>query len=367
MYEFSNVVRFFLSSFFASTLILIVTGCTTNLDQKLSEEDFYSFEKIDAHIHVNTEKPDFLEQAIADNFKLITLNTNTPNNPPISEQQRLARYQISVFPNRIWYGTTFPLVGWENSNWHNQAIGYLNDSFGKGAITVKVWKNIGMAFKDENGELVMIDNPKFDPIFEFIAKKEIPVVGHLGEPKNCWLPLEEMTVNNDRDYFKNHPEYHMYLHPEFPSYEDQVNARDRMLEKHPNLKFVGAHLASVEWSIDELAKRFEKFPNLSVDFAHRMGHMQVLSMQDREKVRDFFIKYQDRLIYGSDLSADGAENPDSLKTLMHDTWLGHWKYFTTDKIMTAPEVNGEFLGLDLPRDVVAKIYHINAKKLFSLN
>ncbi|MFQ6116022.1 MAG: amidohydrolase family protein, partial [bacterium] len=199
----------------------------------------------------------------------------------------------------------------------------------------------------------------------YLAKKKIPVVGHLGEPKNCWLPVEEMTVNNDKEYFKAHPEYHMYVHPEFPSYEDQIHAIERRLERHPDLKFIGAHLGSLEWSVNELAKRLDKFPNMAVDFAHRMGHIQYQSIRDREKVQDFFIQYQDRLIYGSDLKADGTDAPEDLKKRLQETWLSHWKYFTTDEMMTAPEVNGEFRGLALPREVVEKIYRTNAEKWFS--
>ena len=77
-----------------------------------------------------------------------------------------------------------------------------------------------MSLKDKNGKLVMIDDARFDPIIDFIVKNNIPLVGHLGEPKNYWLPLDKMTTKGDRSYFKENPKYHMYLHPEFPSNED---------------------------------------------------------------------------------------------------------------------------------------------------
>ena len=92
----------------------------------------------------------------------------------------------------------------------------------------------------------------------------------------------------------------MYRHPEFPSYEDQIVARDRMLEKHADLQFVGAHLGSLEWSVDELAKRLDRFPNMAVDMAARIPHLQVQSVKNWQKVHDFMIKYQDRLIYATD-------------------------------------------------------------------
>ena len=151
-----------------------------------------------------------------------------------------------------------------------------------------------MAYKDSAGRFIMIDDPKFDPVIEFIIEQEKTVMAHFGEPKNCWLPLDQMTVNNDRNYFKNHPEYHMYLHPEYPCYDDQINARDRFVEKQPDMRFVGAHLGSLEWDVDELAKRLDKFPNMAVDMAARISHLQHQTKLNREKVREFLIRYQDR-------------------------------------------------------------------------
>src|SRR5690606_20786759 len=121
----------------------------------------------------------------------------------------------------------------------------------------KVWKNIGMELRDTSGNFVMIDHPKLDAVIAYLVRHDIPLIGHLGEPKNCWLPLDEMTVSSDRSYFESYPQYHMFLHPSYPSYTEQIRARDHLLEKFPTLRFVGAHLASLEWSVDELAKRLE--------------------------------------------------------------------------------------------------------------
>ena len=105
----------------------------------------------------------------------------------------------------------------------------------------------------------------------------------------------------------------MFLHPEYPSYEDQINARDHLLELHPDLKFIGCHLGSLEWNVDELAKRLDKFPDLAVDMSARICHLQYQSAKDREKVRDFCIKYQDRLLYGTDLSDNDGNDGRSFK------------------------------------------------------
>jgi predicted TIM-barrel fold metal-dependent hydrolase len=228
---------------------------------------------------------------------------------------------------------------------------------------VKVWKNIGMEFRDMDSALIMIDDPKFDPVFAHLAEKGIPLVGHLGEPKNCWLPLEEMTTKNDSGYFSRNPQYHMFLHPEFPSYEEQMAARDRMLDKNPGLVFIGCHLASLEWSVDELGKWLDKYPNTAVDMAARMGQLFYQTRENPEKVHNFFIKYQDRLLYGTDIIDRGQEK-ESFQKRMHETWLKDWEYLVTDNTMTSSLIDGEFKGLKLPKEVVDKIYKLNAEKWY---
>jgi predicted TIM-barrel fold metal-dependent hydrolase len=157
----------------------------------------------------------------------------------------------------------------------------------------------------------------------------------------------------------------MYLHPGFTTYEAQVNARDRMLEKHPDLRFVGAHLGSLEWSVDELAKRLDKFPNMAVDMAERISHFEQQAQLDRQKVFDFFIKYQDRLIYATDFIIDESTKPDEMKKHAYDVRMSHWKFFTTDDTMHVPKsVDGTFKGLKLPKQVIDKIYLKNAEKWF---
>jgi predicted TIM-barrel fold metal-dependent hydrolase len=220
-----------------------------------------------------------------------------------------------------------------------------------------------MEFRDKDSVLIMIDNPQFDPVFQHLAENGIPLVGHLGEPKNCWLPLEEMTTKNDSNYFANNPQYHMYLHPEFPSYEEQMAARDRMLEKHPDLIFIGCHLASLEWSVDEMAAFLDRFPNASMDMAARMGQLFYQTVENREKVREFFINYQDRLMYGTDIIDRGQEK-EAFQNRMHQTWLKDWEYLVTDNTMTSNLINGEFRGLKLPKEVVEKIYAVNVKRWY---
>ena len=87
------------------------------------------------------------------------------------------------------------MEGWETPQWQTNTIDFLDKTFSDGAVGVKVWKNIGMVVRNRDGDLIMIDDSRFDPIFEHLQKRGIVLMGHLGEPKNCWLPLDQMTVN----------------------------------------------------------------------------------------------------------------------------------------------------------------------------
>lgn len=325
-------------------------------------EDYDHVDKIDAHVHIRTADPAFMEQARADHFRLLTIVVD--EEPGIEQQQEHALLAVKNFPDVVAFATTIAVDRWKEDQWEAETIAGLENSLDQGAIAVKIYKNIGMELRDEQGDFVMIDHPRFAPVFEFLSERGVPVVGHLGEPKNCWLPVEEMTVKSDQRYFTRHPEFHMFLHPEYPSYEDQINARDQILVDHPELVFVGAHLGSLEWSVEELARRLDRFPNMAVDMAARISSVQYLTRSDREKVRDFFIEYQDRLIYGSDRIVNEGSDPEEVKKNVHELWLRDWEFFCTDHKMTSGSFDGEFQGLKLPQEVIDKIYRKNAERWF---
>jgi Amidohydrolase len=327
-------------------------------------DDFASMDKIDIHVHINSSDSGLIDQAAADHFRLLTINVDYPDFPPIAEQSRIAQTLIASHPGTVAYAATFSMRGWDEADWQQRVIRELDAAFSAGAVAVKVWKNVGMEFRDANGRLVMIDDPKFDPVFNFIRERHRVLIGHQGEPHNCWLPISDMTVNNDKEYFREHPQYHMFLHPELPSYEQQMAARDRMLDRNPELKFMGAHMASLEWSVDRLAAFLDRYPNTVVDLAARMGQVQFQSNQERDKVRGFFIRYQDRLLYGTDLSQDPGSNPKDVRRDAHSTWLHDWQYLATNHTFHVPELDAPVHGLGLPRNVLRKIYAANAEQWF---
>lgn len=348
------------------SIVMLLVGCqskTTHEDQHYTLADYEKVEKADVHIHIFTDETAFMDQAKKDNFKVVNVALDGRNDmEQVRKQFGFCRVQKEKNPASVEMVTAFSMEGWDDPDWLDKNMAWLDSCINQGAVAVKVWKNIGMVYRDKNNKLIMIDDPKFDPIFKMLAERKIPVLGHLGEPKNCWLPLEEMTTNNDRNYFQRNPQYHMYQHPELPSYEEQIAARDRMLEKNPELIFVGAHMASLEWSVDEIAKRLDRFPNMSVETAARMGQIFYQTASEREKVRNFFIKYQDRILYGTDMGASGGESTEGLGKELHDTWMRDWQYFVTDDSLTSDLVKVPFQGIKLPKDVVDKIYYHNAVK-----
>lgn len=352
--------------------ILVIFLCFVALfwscdrDSYYTADDFYSVRKVDTHTHPNTDHTALVEQAKKDNFTILAVNVDAPHYPSLDEQVRIALHQKKAGPQNVDFLTTFSLENWSSPDWAQQTIARLDDGFKKGALGIKIWKNIGMVYKDSTGGFIMIDDPRFDPVIDFIKQQDKTIMGHLGEPKNCWLPIDSMTVNGDRNYYKNNPQYHMYLHPENPSYEEQISARDRFLDKHPDVRFVGAHLGSLEWSVDELGKRLDRFPNLAVDMAARISHLQYQAQQDREKVRNFLIRYKDRLIYATDAGMSEASDPEKTRQALHDRWMADWKFFVTDERLTSPQVNGEFSGLKLPKEVIDHIFYKNAVRWFKI-
>ena len=349
------------------TFILMLSVIKVNGQNWYTLADYNHVPKMDVHIHITTERPDFVNKAREDNFRLINVCLEYDNGwEDVYDQFKYGLFHHQKSPETLEVVTAFAVSDWDDPQWETKVIHWLDSCFDQGALGVKVWKNIGMVSRDKNGELIWIDDPRFDPVFDYIRNRGKTLMGHLGEPKNCWLPLDSMTTNNDRNYFTRHPEYHMYQHPDMPSYQDQVDARDRMLSRQPDLTFVGAHLGSLEWSVDELAKRLEKFPNMAVDLAARMGQIFYQTAENREKVRDFFIKYQDRILYGTDMGDHGTSSPEDLTSGMDKVWKNHWQFFVTDEFMESELINESFQGLKLPASVVDKIYLTNALRWFGI-
>lgn len=318
---------------------------------------FRDFPKIDAHFHSTSYNPIYEKIALAYNVKYLNINTDAKVFPSLEEQEAVACEYIEKHKEFFAYIASFEMSNWENEDWYEKTTEDIYKTIDKGAVGVKIWKNIGMEIiKSSDQSYLMIDDLFFEPLFNFLSENSIPVLAHLGEPKNCWLPLEEMTSNRNRTYYANNPEFHAYLHPEIPHYELQIQARDKVLAKYPNLIFVGAHLGSLEWSYEELSARFDAYPNFNVDLSSRLGHLQIQSVHKYDEICDFFIRYADRLIYGT----DAYNNPEKLTSSL----VNDWKFLATNTDCASTEVSGIFKGIDLPEESLYQIYYGNATRVY---
>lgn len=327
---------------------------------------FENLKKIDAHVHFNMVRDPLFSYGIEQNFQYLSINTDMPFFPSLEEQKKASLGLIERHGKLLNFVTSFSCDSWNSANWEKRVIQKISNSIDQGAIGVKVWKNIGMSLKDDAGNYVTIDHPSFDSIFNFLEDNDIVLLGHIGEPKNCWLPLDEMTVVSDRNYFSQHPEYHMHRHPECLRYEAHLKARDAMLKKHPQLRYVGLHLASEEWNTDEVARFLEDFPNAMVDLAERICHLQYQAVSNWQKIYDFLIQYQDRIIYGTDCVDDNSLTDQELVNHIDAKYRMHWNFFTGNELMSAPKVVGRFKGMGLPLGVIEKIYSKNAMKSYKI-
>lgn len=362
LWAFSLLICLFLFGF--NGIIKSDYKLASNQKEYYSVSDFRRVPKIDGHFHYNTPDVRYLKFADSLNFRIISPNVDTEN--PIDKQLEITSGIKQQFPGKFAFFGTFPVDNFDGSGFSSETVSRVKKFMKAGASGVKIWKNIGMSLKDQAGKFVMADNEKFNAVFNYLEQHHIPLLAHLGEPKNCWLPVDQMTTANDKRYYLNHPQFHMFLHPESPTYEAQINARNHLLQNHPGLEFIGAHLAGEEWSVEKLAASFDRYPLLKADLAARISHLQYQSSKDREKVRNFLIKYQDRIIFGTDMSVnEKSTDYRSVSDGMQRTWLNQWIYLATDSVMNFKDMPDKSLkGLQLPKEVVDKIFCKNAEKYF---
>jgi predicted TIM-barrel fold metal-dependent hydrolase len=223
-----------------------------------------------------------------------------------------------------------------------------------------VWKDIGMEVKDASGRYVQIDDPRFQPIWDFLVSQNIPVMAHIGEPLAAWRPLTDSSPHFW--YYTNNPQYHAYSHPEIPRHEEIIAARDRWIARNPRLTIVAMHLASLEYDVGEVAKRLDSYPNLYVETAARIND---LAMQPSPRVRDFFVRYQDRVMWGTDFG-EGSVSRAGLESAFDS----HWRYYGSADTVTlgsARSWHRTVNGLALPRSVLEKFAHLNAEQVLKLD
>jgi len=312
---------------------------------------------IDSHVHVF--KTDSTFQAMLDRVHLTLLNIlvvddTLPYRKQLDPQVKDALALVRSSKGHVALCTTFDPYRFNDAGFTAGAIRQLDRDFASGAIAVKLWKNVGMEIKNTDGKFVMPDDPKLQPIYEEISKHGKTLLTHVAEPDVAWGPPDP----NDPSwsYYQENPQWFLYNKPGFPAKKTIIDARDHVLAANPKLRMVGVHLGSMEKDLDGIGQRFDRYPNFAIDMAARMEY---LMMAPPEKVREFLVKYQDRVLYGTDMDVLAtADTADSVKE-WESVYARDWRFLATDDSFVSE--GRRIQGLKLPESVLQKIYRDNAK------
>jgi predicted TIM-barrel fold metal-dependent hydrolase len=241
-----------------------------------------------------------------------------------------------------------------------EQVQWIDQAARLGARGLKVNKSLGLGVRDRDGRLVAIDDPRFDPIWSEAARLGMPVLMHTADPPAFFLPVNQ---KNERfEELTRFPQWSNYG-PENPSFEELIAQRERLLARHPQTIFIGAHLGSNEEDLAYAASLLERFPNYYVDMSARVAALG----RQPYTARDFFIRYQDRILFGSDggfgLDPDKDWTPERF-------YRSHFEFLETyneyiDYPLSDVMLQGRWRvhGIGLPTEVLEKIYRRNAERL----
>jgi predicted TIM-barrel fold metal-dependent hydrolase len=329
--------------------------------------------RIDVHAHIS---PEGLERALAlmDQWGIdgmVNLSGMVPGPPRhmLETQLDLARAsggRIAVFTN-----VNFVRAVRTRADYGMALAEELSMAKEMGAVGLKIPKGLGLGYPTPDGERVLsVDDPKLDPLFEEAGKLGMPVAIHTGDPKAFWLPPDEK--NERLDELRAHPEWSFFGEP-VPSWQQLYDQFERRVARHPKTIFIGVHFGNDPEDPANVGRMLDKYPNLYIDTAARVPE---IGRQDASKMRQFFEKYQDRILFGTDVGvgptqddmmygSNGALPPtlDDERRYFESTW----RYFeSSDKQFDSPTpIQGRWKidGLGLSEQILRKIYFENAARL----
>jgi predicted TIM-barrel fold metal-dependent hydrolase len=246
---------------------------------------------------------------------------------------------------RILAGINFQNVG---PGWADRAVKQLEADVAAGAIGVgEISKSLGLSIKKPDGSRLKIDDPELDPIWDACARLNLPVFIHTADPQEFFKPIDnhnerwlELALFGDRRYPQDR----------FPSFEELSTERDNVLRKHPKTKFVVAHMAWYANDLGKLSKMMDEFPNMYTEVG---AVLYDIGRQPRT-AHDFFVKYQDRILFGKD-------------SFQPEEYPYYWRVFETNDDYFDYYRNyhafWKLYGIGLPDSVLKKVYFENALKL----
>lgn len=239
----------------------------------------------------------------------------------------------------------------------------LRDSVEQGARGLKVWKTLGLRLRDDEGRLLPINDERLDPLWATASELRVPVMIHIADPVAFFQPLDRF--NERWEELNRHPDWHFHPtrprgdvnHPDFPSFEELMEQFEGLLTRHSGTTFIGAHVGCYAENLEWVGRVMDACPNFYADISARI---QELGRQPYT-AHDFFIKHQDRILFGT----DSSPKPEVYRTYYRFLETRD-EYFSSNSRGGVPG-NGRWMiyGLDLPHDVLKKVYADNARQVIS--
>lgn len=231
-----------------------------------------------------------------------------------------------------------------------------------GARGLKILKTLGLYLRANitSGTLVKIDDPRFDPMWDTCGQLNMPVAIHISDPVAFFTPTDRF--NERYEELNNHPDWSFYGH-DFPSNAELLEARNRMIARHPKTRFIVLHVGNFSENLANVSENLDRFDNMTVDIAARIGE---LGRQPRA-ARIFFDKYQDRILFGTDATPHGDEYPqqvfdDKLYEIYYRFLETDDEYFDYARAKVPPQGRWRISGIHLPESILRKVYNGNAAR-----
>jgi predicted TIM-barrel fold metal-dependent hydrolase len=260
-------------------------------------------------------------------------------------------------PDRFYHMGGIDWSKWEEkgSKFGDWAAKQVEKQVKLGASGIKIWKNLGLHIKDPQGNLVKVDDPRLDPIFETAASLKIPVYMHISDPVAFFDPIDQF--NERIDDLGEHPEW-SFFGPQFPSFLEVIEQFANRIRRHKKTQFIGCHVASYAENLTWVSSLLDECPNLCVDISERIGELG----RQPYTTRKFFIQYADRIIFGIDRLPDKVWYQIYARFLETDD-----EYFNYDP--TYPPRQGRWFiyGIYLPDEVLGKVYYKNLSRILRIN
>lgn len=231
------------------------------------------------------------------------------------------------------------------------AASRLREQKKRGAEGLKIWKGLGLHVKDQTGTLVNVDDPRLSSIWETASELGLPVIIHVADPVAFFDPIDE--TNERWEELGHHPDW-AFTSPPFPPFVHILNGLASLVASHPKTIFIGAHVGCYAENLGWVGELLGRCPNYFVDISARIGELG----RQPYTARKFFVKYADRILFGSDM----GPYPESYRIMFRFLETDD-EYFNYNAAPIPMQGRWHVHGLHLPEDVLEKIYSRNAERI----